>query len=108
MRIPIGGLRHRVLLQQPQRTSDGGGGAAETWETVAQLWAAVVPTGGTERVAADALSGEITHEVWIRRRAGATPSMRFDFGGRILNIRAVIAVNGGRRYLKCLCRERDL
>ena len=106
--MPIGTLRHRIVLQQAVRTADGGGGAAETWSTVAELWAAIRPVSGDERVAADALSGQLTHEVWVRHRAGVTPAMRFLIGSRILDIRAVIDVEARGRRLKCLCRERDL
>ncbi|MGE5510152.1 MAG: phage head closure protein [Bacteroidota bacterium] len=106
-RVRIGGLRYRVELQQPVRTSDGGGGAAEIWDTVAELWAAVIPVRGEERISAEAVSGEVTHEVWIRHRTGVTPSMRFGLDGRVLDIRAVIPVDDGRR-LKCLCLERSL
>jgi len=106
--MPIGALRHRVVLQHAVRTADGGGGATETWSTVAELWAAVRPITGDERVAADALSGQLTHEVWVRHRAGVTPSMRFLIGSRILDIRAVIDADGCGRRLKCQCRERDL
>lgn len=107
-RIPIGALRYRMELQQPVRTSDGGGGASVSWETIAEIWAAVLPISGEERLTADAVSGRLTHEVWIRHRAGVTPSMRFHLDGRILEIRAVIAVDGRRRRFKCLCLERDL
>lgn len=105
--MPIGALRHRVVLQHAARTPDGGGGATESWSPVAELWAAVRPISGDERIAADALSGQLTHEVWVRHRAGVTPSMRFLIGSRILDIRAVIDADG-RGRLKCLCRERDL
>ncbi len=106
--MPIGALRHRVALQDAVRTGDGGGGVAETWNTVAELWAAVRPISGDERVAADALAGQLTHEVWVRHRPGVTPSMRFLIGSRILDIRAVVDVEGRSRRVKCLCRERDL
>lgn len=104
----IGDMRHRVVLQQVARTPDGGGGAAETWSTVAELWAAIRPISGDERVAADALAGQLTHEVWVRHRTAVTPAMRFLVGTRILDIRAVIDAEGHDRRLKCLCRERDL
>jgi SPP1 family predicted phage head-tail adaptor len=106
--MPIGALRHRVTLQQVIRTADGGGGVAEIWNTIAELWAAVRPVSGDERIAADGLSGQLTHEVWVRHRTGVTPAMRFLFGSRILDILAVVDVEGRRRRLKCLCRERDL
>jgi SPP1 family predicted phage head-tail adaptor len=106
--VPIGTLRHRMQLQQALRTADGGGGAVETWQTVADVWGAVLPISGEKRVAAHAISGRLTHEVWIRHRAGVTPSMRFHLDGRILEIRAVIAVDGRRSRFKCLCLERNL
>jgi head-tail adaptor len=34
--------------------------------------------------------------------------MRFLIGSRILDIRAVVDVEGRSRRVKCLCRERDL
>ncbi len=107
-RPAIGDMRHRVVLQQMVRTADGGGGAAETWSTVAELWAAVRPISGDERFAADALAGQLTHEVWVRHRAGVAPAMRLPFDSRILDISSVIDAEGHGRRLKCLCRERDL
>jgi SPP1 family predicted phage head-tail adaptor len=107
-RPSIGDMRHRVILQQIVRTSDGGGGASESWSTVAELWAAIRPISGDERVVADAISGQLTHEVWVRHRAGVTPAMRFLFGSHILDIRAVIDAEGRGHRLKCLCQERDL
>lgn len=101
-------LRHRVVLQQPVRSDDGGGGATQTWETVAELWAAVLSIGGEERLSADALTGRVTHAVWIRHRPGVTPAMRFQHAGRTLDIRAVIDTGGLRHRLQCLCLERDL
>lgn len=107
-RVSAGALRHRVVLQQPVRVSDGGGGATETWQTVADLWAAVMPVTGEERLSADALTGRVTHEVWIRYRTGVTAAMRFQHASRTLDIRAVIDTGGLRRRLKCLCLEPDL
>jgi SPP1 family predicted phage head-tail adaptor len=107
-RTSAGALRHRVVLQQPVRVDDGGGGATQTWQTVAELWAAVTSIGGEERLSADALTGRVTHEVWIRYRPGVTPAMRFQHAGRILEIRAVLEAGNLRHRLQCLCLERDL
>jgi SPP1 family predicted phage head-tail adaptor len=106
--VPIGAMRHRIILQQPVRVADGGGGATESWDTVAELWAAVQAIDGEERLAADALAGELTHVVWLRYRGGLVPSMRFLYDGRSLEIRAVVQIDGRRRRLKCLCLERNL
>jgi SPP1 family predicted phage head-tail adaptor len=99
-------LRDRLTLEQPVRTADGGGGAAVSWEAVIDVWAHVRPITGDERLHHDQLVG-ITHEVWIRYRAGVVPAMRVSDGARIYEIVAVLEVER-RSRLKCLCEERSL
>lgn len=101
----IGAMRERFVLEQAVRTDDGGGGASVIWETVTELWAAARPISGDERLRHDQLSGRITHEVWIRYRAGVLPAMRFRQDTRIYGIVAVLEVER-RARLKCLCEER--
>jgi SPP1 family predicted phage head-tail adaptor len=104
----IGALRHRVVLERPVRAADDGGGAAETWEPVATLWAAVAARSGKEELFADRVSGERRVNVIIRHRDDVVPGQRFRFGARRLDIRAVLDEDGRRRFLKCNCEERDL
>lgn len=106
--LSIGDLRQRVGIQRAVRVADGGGGAEETWEMLAEVWAAVLPLTGFERVEADAVSGHVTHEIWLRYRDDVTPDMRFRLGRRLFDVRAVIDIEERRRFLKCLCEERDL
>lgn len=108
MRPAIGRLRHRLRLEAASRTPDGGGGAVETWTTVAQVWGHIRPTGGTEIADADGLGGRISHEITLRYRAGVTPTMRLATDSRRFEIIAVIDIDERRRWLKCLCVERDL
>jgi SPP1 family predicted phage head-tail adaptor len=103
----IASLCERLLLEQPVRTPDGGGGASIAWETVAELWAHVRPISGEERLRHDQLAGRLTHEVWIRSRPGVAPAMRFRQGARILEIVAVLSTPN-HAHLKCLCEERPL
>ncbi len=107
-RVTIGDMRQRVVLEAPARTSDGGGGADESWQAVATLWAAMKPLTGSERLESETLAGRVSHEIWIRYRSGLTPEMRFRFGERLLDIRAVIDVEEQNRFLRCLVEERDL
>ena len=104
---PIGALRERLTLETPVRSDDGGGGATVTWTAVADVWGAVRPITGDERLRADAVTGRVTHQVWIRYRADVVPAMRFVAGARILDI---VAVLGGSRRdrLQCLCEEQNL
>ena len=107
MKIPsIGLLRKRLTLEAASRTADGGGGAALEWAAVAEVWGAVRPITGEERLRHDAISARLTHQVWIRRRSGVLPAMRFRIGTRLLDIVAVL--DPGRRHrLLCLCEERS-
>jgi SPP1 family predicted phage head-tail adaptor len=104
---PIGALRERLTLETPSRADDGGGGATITWVAAAEVWAAVRPITGEERLAHDAVTGSVTHQVWIRHRSGVVPAMRFRAGARVLHIVAVLEP-GRRRRLLCLCEERHL
>lgn len=101
-------LRHRVTLEQLARADDEGGGYDETWVEVVTLFADVRPIGGTERVEADRLEGQITHEITLRFRQGVVPAMRFRKGARLFQVLSVINVEERDRWLKCRCEERGL
>lgn len=103
----IASLRDRLTLEAPLRTPDGSGGAIMTWEPVTELWAHVRPITGDERLAHDQVAGRLTHQVWLRRRPGITPAMRFRQGARIYEILAVLD-KPHRTHMKCLCEERSL
>ena len=66
------------------------------------------PIGGDERYEADRRAGRITHQVSLRYRAGVAPAMRFRKGTRIFHIVSAIDVQERKRWLTCLCEEREL
>ena len=107
-RLTPSGLRQRLTLEALERTSDEGGGFSEDCVAVATVFASLRPSGGGERVEAGRLAGTVTHEVVLRYRPGVVPAMRFREGTRVFHILAVIDVEERRRWLKCLCEERDL
>jgi SPP1 family predicted phage head-tail adaptor len=102
----IGSLRHRVTLEAPTRTDGEGGTAVISWTTVGSMFARIKPIAGREIVAADGSAARVTHEVLIRHRTDIAPTMRLVEGARVLDIHAVVDVEGRRRWLKCLCEER--
>ncbi len=108
MTLPIGKLRHRLTLESPARTADGGGGADLAWTEIATVPAAIEEMGGGESVSADRISGKRQVIVTIRHREDIAPAMRFRLGSRLLAIRAAIDPEGRRKHLRCLCEERDL
>ena len=108
MTARIGDLRHRLTIETPGRLDDGGGGADVTWSTLDEVWAAIVPRRGGEIVSAERVSGEVTHEIWLRHRSDVSPELRFRLGTRLFDILAVIDDAERHQRLRCLCREQDL
>ena len=104
--VSIGSMRHRLGLEAPADSPDGGGGATRVWSLVAEVWGAIEPASGDGHVEAHGVHGRVSHEIWIRHRAGLGPHMRFKMGARIFEIRAVIDSGERRRFMRCLVEER--
>lgn len=106
-RVRIGDLRDRVAIEQVSLLDDGGGGAEETWVEVATVWARVRPLSGDERLEADAISGSLTHEIFLRWRGDIGPDMRLRQGARLYDLKVVMDPDGRQRFLRCFGEERD-
>ena len=104
----IGELRARLVLEEPVRTPDGGGGASESWIAVATVWGQIEARPGGEAIQADRVTATVVHNVTIRYRAGVLPEMRFRSGTRIFQILSVVDVKDRDRWLICRCEQRDL
>lgn len=102
----IGALRHRVTLEAPVRTPDEGGAATITWTSLGSVFARIEPTAGREIEQADGIAARVTHKVLIRHRPDVTAAMRLVEGTRVLEIRAVLDLDGRRRWMQCLCEEK--
>lgn len=83
-------LRHRITIEEPVLTPDGGGGFTKTWQTVATVWAEITPSRGRESFNHGVLEATGTHRIIIRYRDGITPVMRVVSGSRHFNIRSII------------------
>lgn len=106
MSTMIGPLRYRVTLEELVRTAGDGGTAEVTWVGVSGLFARIAPIAGREIVTADGMQARVTHEVIVRAGLEIKPQMRFRETLRVLEIRAVLDLDGRGRWLKCLCEER--
>ena len=102
---PVGALRRRLVLEAAVATPDGLGGATQTYETVAALWAQVEFLSGGEHWRRGRPEQAATHRVTMRWRAGVDAGQRLRDGERIFDIRAVADPNGSRRRLVCLVLE---
>ena len=90
--MKIGERPKRVAVQIEQSTSDGAGGYALTWTTLAMVWADISPVTGSEKFTAGHLEGHVSHKVKIRWRSdlAITTDMRILYNARAFNIRAVM------------------
>ncbi len=110
MKAPVraGDLRHRIVIERLERTSDGAGGSTTEWTPIAEVWAAIWSRSADENFTLDRVAGTATHDVWIRHRADVRPEMRIRLGVRIFDILGVIDVEDRGAWLKCPVEERDL
>lgn len=86
----IGSLRHRVQVQAPQQTQDEFGEVAETWVTVAEVWAEVRAMSGRELFNAQQVQADVTHKVRMRYLDVLRPSYRLVHDGKILNVSSIV------------------
>lgn len=103
----IGALRRRMILEQPVRAADGGGGVTVTWMPVIDLWAELIGLSGAEQFVGEGLQGRVTHQIVIRRRTDVVPAMRFRLGARLFDILSVTGRDGPDPYLRILAEERN-
>ena len=95
----IGDLRHRITLETLSRVSDGQGGFTETWSTLATVWAFIKPISSRERLFAESIGYQRSHEVIIRHRTDVTQEMRFTYDSRVFQIKGVKRPDERKAYL---------
>lgn len=105
----IGRLRHRLTLQRPVQTPDGGGGFAVTWQNAAQMpviYAALMALSLDDIAQHRQRRMAATHRIRIRHRADIAQGMRFLHSGRAYYITAAADADGTGRWLDILAEER--
>ena len=100
-----GALNARLVLERPEETPDGQGGATVGFVAVASLWAGIEPVAAKADEAAGTMSFTVTHRIWLRRRDDLAGGMRLRKGARLFAIRAFRDPDETGRYLICDCEE---
>ncbi len=103
--IDAGRLTARLVLEEPQATEDGQGGAEITFVEVARVWALVEPKTFAEEIKGPRLVSEVTHQVTLRARSDLRPGQRMRKGARIFEILALRDLDETGRFSLTLCRE---
>lgn len=104
--MTLAAMRQRLALEAPVAAADGAGGSIVSWVLIAEVWAAIHPRSGHERVETGRIEGHVTHEITIRYRDGVTSPQRLRLGARIFDIKSVIDAEEAHRFLTCLVEER--
>jgi SPP1 family predicted phage head-tail adaptor len=100
-----GKLTARLELEVRSEAPDGQGGAAESWNFLRSLWAAIEPVSDASYERASAEGVTITHRVWLAYRNDIAAGMRFRKDWRVLAIRTVMDPDETRRFIVCRCEE---
>ena len=101
--LTAGKLRHIIAFERKGRAPDGAGGSAVTWVTVAtasDVRAWVKPTTGNERLMAQRTEANITHRIYARYRDDILTSDRINFGGRLMQVKAIINIEEMNRWIE--------
>lgn len=108
MPIKAGLLRHRVDIQERQRTQDADTGeTTDTWvDLYTSVPAAIEPISVREFIASKAAQSEIVARITIRYRAGLDATMRIVHNGKIYNPAGWLPdKESGLEYLTAPCSE---
>lgn len=90
-------LRHRVTVQRMvSDVQEPNGEVTLRPQTVATVWAEILPATGRESISGDQVSSDVTHVVTTRHSsalAGYDSSWRIVFGDRIFEVESVTLRN---------------
>ncbi len=108
MSVPV--LSRALLLETPERVSDGAGGFREGWVVLGTLWADIAARTGRETASGGAPVSRVSYKIVVRGApygapARPKPQQRFREGTRIFTIQAVAERDPEGRYLTCFADE---
>ncbi|MEM6940556.1 MAG: phage head closure protein [Pseudomonadota bacterium] len=103
-------LNRKLVLEAPDRVSDGAGGYTEGWIVLGTLWAEINARTGRETASIGAPVTRVGYKIVVRGAPFGAPSrpmaqQRFRDGARIFNIEAVAERDPEGRYLTCFVEE---
>lgn len=102
--LPIGRLRHRVVLEKRSATPSGADTLSFAHAAVATVWADISAIGGALYAAGMQTEARITHRITIRSRA-LTSFDHVSQGTRRFRVRETRDPDGNRRFVELLVEE---
>ena len=98
-------LPHRLVLQTPVRTPDGGGGWVTDWQDIQVLSAVLREGRGQKQYLADQKTASAELEAVLRYHPEVRTTRRFLFGAQVLEILHVRNIRQQNRWLVCRLLE---
>ena len=108
MKTPV--LSRKLVLEDPQRVSDGSGGHVETWQALGDVWAEIQSLTGRSKVQGGADLSLQRYRITVRATpvgfaSRPRPDQRVREGARLFLIHAVAEADDSGRYLTCFVQE---
>lgn len=100
-KITIGELRHRISLTHRTVSTGSVGDVIETYGTpYATVYAHVAPISGSERFQQAMVGGSVVYRIYMRYRDDVVITDRITWGNHVLDVVAVIDLNGDHEWLR--------
>lgn len=103
--MDIGKLKHKITFQQVSNLKNEYGEQEKEWLDVKTVWAEIKPISGKQFFTAKQINSEISHNIYIRYRAGLSPDMRIKFKERTFEILYIMNVNEANTLMQIYCKE---
>jgi SPP1 family predicted phage head-tail adaptor len=108
MKLSSGDLSERVEFHAVTAAPDGAGGQTETWAAVASAMAKITPKTGREDFTSGRMESYTFYEVICRYNAAITPATRMVWASKNFEIKSVLNVEVGNRFMKLKVVEGEL
>jgi len=100
--LPTVGEMNRQIVLQSMSSTPSGITVAETFATVATVWAKHIPVSGITQLDTKSINQAITDRFTIRYRTDIKADNWISYNGNSYRIRTVEDINGARRFLELL------
>lgn len=105
MSIRAGELDTRIRIEQRSTTQDAAGEPLVEWDQVAEVWASLARTPGSEVWASAQRAGRVPTVFRLRYLAGVLPEMRVVAQERVYDIKSVVREGGRSAEMLLVCEE---